>query len=140
MLPGTMEECAAVDEALGVTMCKNLFLLQSAKNNLFPVIDTGRQKIHDERSFEAAWHLKTFFCRAGIYGKISEYTPGSVSVLGLMNDKDWYVDLLIDKDLMDDEYIGCHPCINTSSLKIKMDDIIKKFLKYTGHRPRYVKL
>ena len=72
--------------------------------------------------------------------KFLNITPGSVSVLGLMNDKDWYVDLLIDKDLMDDEYIGCHPCINTSSLKIKMDDIIKKFLKYTGHRPRYVKL
>ena len=70
---GTMEECAAVDEALGVTMCKNLFLRNQQKNNLFPVIDTRRQKIHDERSFEAAWHLKTFFCRAGIYGKISEY-------------------------------------------------------------------
>ena len=46
---GTMEECAAVDEALGVTMCKNLFLRNQQKNNLFPVIDTGRQKIHDER-------------------------------------------------------------------------------------------
>ena len=61
--------------------------------------------------------------------KFLNITPGSVSVLGLMNDKDWYVDLLIDKDLMDDEYIGCHPCINTSSLKIKMDDIIKKISK-----------
>ena len=46
-------------------------------------------------------------------------TPGSVSVLGLMNDKDWYVDLLVDKELLDQEYMGCHPCMNTTSLKIK---------------------
>ncbi len=56
-------------------------------------------------------------------------TPGSVSVLGLMNDKDWYVDLLVDKELLDQEYMGCHPCMNTTSLKIKTGDILKKFLK-----------
>ena len=62
---GTMEECAAVDEALGVTMCKNLFLRNQQKTTFFLLLIPG--------SFEAAWHLKTFFCRAGIYGKISEY-------------------------------------------------------------------
>ncbi|MEG2145319.1 MAG: YbaK/EbsC family protein, partial [Lachnospiraceae bacterium] len=67
-------------------------------------------------------------------------TPGSVSVLGLMFDKDWYVDLLIDADLLDKEYIGCHPCKNTSTLKLKTADIINKFLKSTGHRHRVVKL
>ncbi len=67
-------------------------------------------------------------------------TPGSVSVLGLMNDKDWYVDLLVDKELLDQEYMGCHPCMNTTSLKIKTGDILKKFLKYTGHRYRVVSL
>lgn len=70
---GTMEECAAVDEALGVTMCKNLFLRNQQKTTFFLLLIPGDKKIHDERPFEAAWHLKTFFCRAGIYGKISEY-------------------------------------------------------------------
>ena len=72
--------------------------------------------------------------------KYLNITPGSVSVLGLMNDEDWYVELLIDKDLLKDEYIGCHPCINTSSLKIKTEDILKKFLRHTGHHPTYVTL
>ena len=69
-----------------------------------------------------------------------DLSPGSVSVLGLMNDKDWYVDLLIDKELLNNEYMGCHPCMNTTSLKIKTDDILKKFLKHTGHRYRVVSL
>ena len=69
-----------------------------------------------------------------------DITPGSVSVLGLMNDKDWDVSLLIDEDLLKDEYIGCHPCINSSTLKIRMNDIMNKFLKHTGHRPTLVRL
>ena len=72
--------------------------------------------------------------------KYLNITPGSVSVLGLMNDLDWDVDLLIDKDILDAEYIGCHPCINTSSLKIKTEDILKKFLKHTGHGYTVVRL
>ena len=60
-------------------------------------------------------------------------TPGSVSVLGLMNDSNHAVHLGIDKELLDNEYIGCHPCINTSSLKIRTEDILNVFLKHTGH-------
>lgn len=60
-------------------------------------------------------------------------TPGSVSVLGLMNDKDHRVRLLIDNELLRDEFIGCHPCVNTSSLKVRMKDILEKFLPCVGH-------
>ena len=67
-------------------------------------------------------------------------TPGSASVLGLMNDPDRVVNLLIDEDLLKDEYIGCHPCINSSTLKIRTSDILNVFLKHTGHRPTLVRL
>jgi Ala-tRNA(Pro) deacylase len=67
-------------------------------------------------------------------------TPGSVSVLGLMNDKNHEVSLLIDRDLLSEEFIGCHPCVNTASLKLRMDDLLNKFLTYTGHEPRFVTL
>ena len=72
--------------------------------------------------------------------KLLDITPGSVSVLGLMNDKDDDVTLLIDKDLLKDEYIGCHPCINTSSLKIKSKEILDKVLHHLKIRPEYVNL
>ena len=62
-----------------------------------------------------------------------DITPGSVSVMGLMNDHGGRVRLLIDQDVLKDEYVGCHPCINTSSLKIKTCDMLEKFLPYVQH-------
>ncbi|MDW5300722.1 MAG: YbaK/EbsC family protein, partial [Sedimentibacter sp.] len=67
-------------------------------------------------------------------------TPGSVSILGLMNDKGHKIHLLIDKEVAESEYLGCHPCINTSSLKIKTSNILNKFLPYTGHEAAIVEL
>lgn len=72
--------------------------------------------------------------------ELLDITPGSVSVMGLMNDKDNKVQLLIDEDLLAHPYLGCHPCINTSSLCIKTDDILNTFLPAVQHQPRYVKL
>ena len=69
-----------------------------------------------------------------------DITPGSLSVLGLMNDRDCLVTLLIDEDTLKDEYLGCHPCINTSSLKMKTTDLIEKFLPAAGHGYLTVKL
>ena len=69
-----------------------------------------------------------------------DITPGSVSVLGLMNDKEGKVQLLVDEDVLAGEYIGCHPCMNTSSLKIKTRDLLDKFLKAVEHEPMIVAL
>ena len=67
-------------------------------------------------------------------------TPGSVSLLGLMNDEAKAVRLLVDRDLLDDESFGCHPCINTSSLRMPMRDVREKLLPALGHEPTYVNL
>ena len=72
--------------------------------------------------------------------KYLNITPGSVSVLGLMNDKDHVIQLAIDKDVIKPDFVGCHPCINTSSLKIKTSDILEKYLPSTGHTPIFVEL
>ena len=69
-----------------------------------------------------------------------DVTPGSVSILGLMNDKENNVKLYIDRDVLKGEYIGCHPCINTSSLRMKTSDIIEKFLPAVGHEPTEIVL
>ena len=62
-----------------------------------------------------------------------DITPGSVSVLGLMNDKENQVQLLVDEDVLKAEYFGCHPCVNTSSLRVKTEDIFQTFLKAVDH-------
>lgn len=62
-----------------------------------------------------------------------DITPGSVSVLGLMNDREHRVSLLVDEDVLNAEYLGCHPCINTSSLRVRVDDIFTTFLNEVSH-------
>ena len=69
-----------------------------------------------------------------------DITPGSVSVMGLMNDKENKVQLLVDEDVLVGEYIGCHPCINTSSLKLKSSDVWEKVLPAMNHDIITVKL
>ena len=66
--------------------------------------------------------------------------PGSASVLGLMNDKGHEVRLLVDRDLLSEEYFGCHPCLNTSSLRFRTADLFEKILPAVGHEPTFVDL
>ena len=139
-IAATIEDCQVVDKELGISMCKNLFLRNQQKTTFFLLLMPGDKKFMTKDLSKQLGISRLSFAEAEYLEKYLDITPGSVSVLGLMNDKDWYVDLLIDKDLLEHEYIGCHPCINTSSLKIKTDDILKKFLKHTKHRHRVVKL
>ena len=136
----TIEECKVVDEALGIAMCKNLFLRNQKKNTFFLLLMPGDKKFMTKDLSSQLNISRLSFAEPEYMEDFLDITPGSVSVLGLMNDKDWYVDLLIDQDLLKEEYIGCHPCMNTSSLKIKIEDILKKFLKHTKHRHKVVKL
>ena len=123
----TMEACEAIDKALDVSMCKNLLM---PADKPFKTKELSSQINSARLSFAGPEDME----------RLLDITPGSVSVLGLMNDKDDEVTLLIDKDLLKDEYIGCHPCINTSSLKIRSKDILEKFLHHLKIRPEYVNL
>jgi Ala-tRNA(Pro) deacylase len=136
----TMEVCEEIDKKLGVTMCKNLFLRNQQKTTFFLLLIPGDKKFMTKDLSKQLGISRLSFAEPEFMEKYLDITPGSVSVLGLMNDKDWDVTLLIDRDVLEAEYIGCHPCINTSSMKIKTSDIIKKFLKHTGHRHTVVKL
>ena len=69
-----------------------------------------------------------------------DITPGSVSIMGLMNDKDNQVQLLIDEEVLKGEYLGCHPCVNTSSIKIRTSDIVDIFLPAVHHEAIVVTL
>lgn len=69
-----------------------------------------------------------------------DITPGSVSILGLANDKENQVQLLIDSDVLKDPFLGCHPCINTSSLRLRTKDLVEKVLPAMEHDFIKVKL
>ena len=137
----SIEACDAVDAALGFHICKNLFLCNRKKTEFFLLMMPGI------KTFKAR-ELKGQIPTAGRLSfahedKMLEYLdirPGSVSVMGLMNDHDNHVQLLIDSELAADEYIGCHPCECTSSLKIRTADILERFLPAVHHEPVIVEL
>ncbi len=129
----SIEDCQDVDKILNIHICKNLFLCNSQKTNFYLLMMPGEKKFLTKDLSKQINSARLSFAGAEYMEQFLNITPGSVSVMGLMNDKEHRVRLLIDSDVLKEEYFGCHPCINTSSLKIKLSDILEKFLPYTGH-------
>lgn len=129
----TVEDCQGVDEALGIHICKNLFLCNRQKTDFYLLMMPGLKKFKTKELSAQLGVSRLSFAEAEYMEAFLNITPGSVSVMGLMNDKDHRVRLLIDRELLQDEFVGCHPCVNTSSLKLRMKDVLEKFLPYVGH-------
>ncbi len=129
----TVEDCHDVDSKLGIHICKNLFLCNTQKTDFYMLMMPGTKKFKTKELSSQIGSARLSFAGAEYMEAFLDITPGSVSVMGLMNDKDSRVRLLIDRDILADEFVGCHPCVNTSSLKIRTKDILEKFLPYVKH-------
>ena len=135
-----MEACAEIDKALGATICKNLFLCPRTKKNFYLLMMCGDKHFETRPVSDQAGSSRLGFASEEYLLEFLDITPGSVSVMGLMNDKENRVQLLMDEDILKGEYFGCHPCINTTSLRIKTKDLIEKILPAMGHEPKLVHL
>ena len=137
----TMEACAEIDKALApAVICKNLFLCNSQKTKFYLLMIPGDKHFKTKEISHQINSPRLSFAPAEFMEKYLDITPGSVSVLGLMNDRDARVRLLIDRDLLDDAYLCCHPCINTSTLKLRMADAVDVLIPALAHAPTYVDL
>lgn len=136
----TMEACAKVDEVLDSFICKNLFLTNSQKTKFYLLMMPGDKKFHTKDLSAQINSARLSFAGEEYMEKFLDITPGSVSVMGLMNDKDNNVQLLMDEEVLAGEYLGCHPCINTSSVRLKVSDLVNIFLKEINHEPLIVNL
>ena len=136
----TMEACAAVDEVLDATICKNLLLCNRQCTAFYLLMIPGGKTFKTSVLSKQIGSSRLSFADAEYMERYLDITPGSVSVLGLMNDHDNHVQLLIDEDVLKGEYFGCHPCINTSSLRLKTADLMEKIIPAMGHEPRIVSL
>lgn len=136
----TMEACNAVSEALGIMICKNLFLCNRQKTDFYLLV------MPDDKPFKTKEITGQLGCSRLSFAdeksllELLNLTPGSATILGLMNDTENKVRLIVDSDLLNEEYFGCHPCINTSSLKIKTSDVFGKLIKALKHEYTIVKL
>ena len=135
-----MEACNVIDAVLGVVICKNLFLCNRQKTNFYLLMMPGDKKFKTKELSSQINSSRLSFAEAEDMLKYLDIEPGAVSIMGLMNDKQKQVQLLIDEDVLKGEYLGCHPCVCTSSLKLKTADVIEKFLPETGHEYKVVHL
>ena len=136
----TMEACIAVDEALNATMCKNLLLCNRQCTDFYLLLMPGDKPFKTSVLSKQIGSSRLSFADGSYMEQFLDITPGSLSVLGLMNDKDHRVKLLIDGDVLSGEFIGVHPCINTSSLRIATRDLMEKLIPEMGHAPTMVTL
>ena len=135
-----MEACNVIDAVLDVVICKNLFLCNRQKTAFYLLMMPGGKKFRTKELSAQIHSSRVSFADPEDMLKYLDIEPGAVSIMGLMNDRERKVRLLIDEDILSDEYIGCHPCVNTSSLKIKTDDLVNVFLPFTKHTMSVVKL
>lgn len=130
----TMEACAEIDKVLApAVICKNLFLCNAQKTKFYLLMIREDKKFKTKEISTQINSSRLSFAPSEFMEKYLDITPGSVSVLGLMNDKDNEVKLLVDEDILKAEYFGCHPCINTSSLRLKIADVFETFLPAVKH-------
>ena len=136
----TMEACEEIDRTLKATICKNLLLCNRQETRFYLLMLPGDKVFKTKDLSAQIGSSRLSFAKAEYMEQYLDITPGSLSVLGLMNDKDRMVRLLIDEDVLTGEYIGCHPCINTSSLRLKTKDLVEKIIPAMEHEPTIVKL
>lgn len=137
----TMEACEEIDKLLtGAVMCKNLFLCNRQKTDFYLLLMPGDKVFKTKELSAQIGSARLSFAGAEFMEQYLDITPGAVSIMGLMNDSGNAVRLLVDEDVLKGEYFGCHPCVNTSSLKLSTEDVFGPFLKAIHHDMTVVKL
>lgn len=136
----TMEICAAIDQSLGALICKNLLLCNRQCTQFYMLMMPG-DKVFKTKDLSAQIGSSRLSFADGKYmEEFLDITPGSLSILGMMNDKENRVQLLIDEEVLQGDFVGCHPCINTSSLRLATADLRNKLIPALGHDPIIVSL
>ena len=136
----TMEVCQEIDKVLGATICKNLFLCNRQKTSFYLLMIPGDKVFKTKELSQQIGSARLSFGEPEYMEEFLDITPGAASVMGLMNDTENCVRLLVDEDVLKGEYLGCHPCVNTSSLKLRTEDVFGKLIKEMHHDMTVVQL
>ena len=131
---------AGIDQVLEAPTCKNLMLCNRQCTDFYLLLMPGDKPFKTKELSKQIETSRLSFADHSYMEQFLDITPGSVSVLGLMNDKENHVQLLMDQDVVKGEYIGCHPCINTSTVKFKTSDLVERLIPALKHRPTMVNL
>lgn len=130
---GSMAICDEIEAALGARICKNLFLSNRQRTRFYMFMLPSDKTFKSSMVSKRIGSSRLSFAEAEYMENYLDTAPGSASLMGLINDKENRVQLLVDEELLHAEYLGCHPCINTSSLRLKTSDAFGRFLEAVRH-------
>ncbi len=136
----TMEICRFIEGVLGAPICKNLFLCNRQQTQFYLCLMPGDKVFKTKELSKQIGSSRLSFGTAEHMERLLDITPGSVSILGLMNDRNGDMHLLVDKDLLQEEFFACHPCINTSTLRMRTEDVFGPLVEALGHPITWVEL
>lgn len=130
---GCFDDCIEIEKVLDNVLCKNLFLCNRQKTAFYVLMMPADKHFKTKELSSQIGSARLSFAEAEYMEKFLDVTPGSVSIMGLMNDKENNVRLLVDEDVLKPEFVGCHPCINTSSIRLKTKDMFEVYLPAVHH-------
>ena len=136
----TMEDCVEIERVLDAPICKNLFLSNRQGTAFYLLLMPARKPFRTKELSAAIGSARLSFAGYDKMEELLDIHPGAVSVMGLMNDTENEVQLLIDEDVLAEEWLGCHPCVNTSCLRLRTEDVMNVFLPAVHHQYRAVRL
>lgn len=136
----TMEGCIEVEKDLGVAICKNLFLTNRQQTDFYLLLTPGNKVFKTKFLSKELGIARLSFASANKMLEYLNVVPGAVTVFGLMNDKEKHVQLVIDEDILKDEYLGAHPCVYTACTKIKTKDLLDKIIPAMHHEAKIIHL
>lgn len=136
----TMEDCAGIGRVLGVDICKNLLLTPRNRSAFYLLCMPGEKPFVTKDFSRQIGSSRLSFATAEDMRELLGVAPGSASILALMNDPAHRVRLALDRETAEAPFFGCHPCRNTSSLRLRTADVLQTFLHHTGHEAAIVTL
>lgn len=129
----TIEACKEVDEALEIEICKNLFLCNRQKTAFYLLVLPGGKSLQTKELSKQIPTSRLSFASGDDMERLLNVTPGSATIMGLIFDPENRVQLLVDEEILESPWYACHPCVNTSSIKLKTEDVFGKYLEAVHH-------
>ena len=136
----SIECCEEVEKLLGAHICKNLVLCNRQKTDFYLLVMPGRKPFRTKELSSQIGSARLSFASPVFMEQFLHTSPGSASILGLLFDREHHVRLLIDRDIVENPLFACHPCANTSSLRLRTVDVLERILPALDVRPSYVSL
>ncbi len=136
----SMEECVEISNTWGAEIRRTVVVCNRQTTNYYLVVMPADKRFDTKTFAHNMECARVSFASEEDMIKILGVSHGNASVVSILNDKDNMVQVVLDKDVADDEYFACNVGINTTHIMFKTDDLINKFLVKEEHNPKIIEL